>query len=259
MKNRDHAKLESLARVIREVDSALDMETALSIVVKRIREIMAADVCTVYFTEDERERHVIVATDGLSPTVVGHVQCGFGKGLIGKFAESTKPVNPDYVPAKLDEGFVQQSSAGRFNGFLGVPLTHRSKVQGVLVVRQRAAREFDEADAAFLTTRAAQLGGAIVYAKSGGDLCSLCQPDAAKLDWIEGLRGAPGIAVGTGVVVFPPTDLFAVPYRKPGAPQKKEQCLRNAVAQTQEEVRRLNEDLDATLSTADRLYSMATP
>jgi signal transduction protein with GAF and PtsI domain len=252
MKNRDHSKLESLARVIREVDSAPDMETALSIVVKRTREIMAADVCTVYFTEHERQRHVIVATDGLSPTVVGHVQFGFGNGLIGKVAESTKPVNLDHVPAKLDEGFVQQSSAGRFHGFLGVPITHRSKVQGVLVVRQRAAREFDEADASFLITLSAQLGGAIVYAKSSGDLCSLCRPDAAKLDWIEGLPGAPGIAVGTGVVVFPPTDLCAVPYRKPEDPQAEEQCLRNAVAQTQEEVRRLNEDLDGTLSAADR-------
>jgi phosphotransferase system enzyme I (PtsP) len=134
-KNSDRSKLESLGRVIREVDSAPDTETALRVVVERTHAIMAADVCTVYFTEYERQRHVIVATDGLSPTVAGHVQFGFCKGLIGRVAESTKPVNLDHVPEQLDQGFVQQSGAGCFHGFLGVPITHRSKVQGVLVER----------------------------------------------------------------------------------------------------------------------------
>ena len=252
MKNRDHSKLESLARVIREVDSAPDMETALRIVVERTRKIMAADVCTIYFTEHERQRHVIVATEGLSPIVVGHVEFSFHEGLIGRVAESTKPVNLDCVPEQLDQGFVQQTAAGRFHGFLGVPITHRSKVQGVLVVRQRAARQFDDADAAYLTTLAAQLGSAIAYAKASGELCSLCRPDGARPDLIEGLPGAPGIAIGTGVVVFPPADLGAVPNRKPEDPRAEEQRLRNAVAQTQEEVRQLSEDLDETLSAADR-------
>ena len=252
MKNRDRSKLESLARVIREVDSAPDMETALRVVVERTREIMAADVCTVYFTEHERQRHVIVATDGLSPTVVGHVQFGFGNGLIGRVAESTKPVNLDHVPVQLDEGFVQQSGAGRFHGFLGVPLTHRSKVQGVLVVRQRAARRFDDAAGAFLTTLAAQLGGAIAYAKASGDLCSLCRPDGAEPGRLEGLPGAPGIAEGTGIVVFPPADLGAVPNRQPQDPGAEEQSLRDAVACVQAEIRRLAEDLDGTLSPVDR-------
>jgi phosphotransferase system enzyme I (PtsP) len=252
VKNRDRSSLESLARVIREVDSAPNMETALRIVVERTREIMAADVCTVYFTQHERQRHVIVATDGLSPIVVGHVQFSFREGLIGRVAESTKPVNLDRVPEQLDEGFLQQSAAGRFHGFLGVPITHRSTVQGVLVVRQRAARRFDDADAAYLTTLAAQLGGAIAYAKASGELCSLCRSDGDGPSLLEGLPGAPGIAIGTGVVVSSLDDLGAVPNRKPEDPRAEEQRLRNAVAQTQKEVRRLSENLEGTLSAADR-------
>jgi phosphotransferase system enzyme I (PtsP) len=179
--------------------------------------------------------------------VIGHVQFGFGKGLIGRVAESTKPVNLDHVPAQLDEGFVR-----RFHGFLGVPVTHRSKVHGVLVLRQRASRRFDDAAAAFLTTLAAQLGGAIAYAKASGDLCSLCRPDGVEPGRLEGLPGAPGIAVGTGVVVFSLTDLSAVPSRKPEDPGAEEQRLRKAVARVQEEVRRLSADLDGALSAADR-------
>ncbi|MCF7982531.1 MAG: GAF domain-containing protein, partial [Pseudomonadales bacterium] len=110
-------KLESLNRVIREVDSAPDLETALRVVVERTRELMAADVCSVYFTDHDRQRHVIVATDGLAPSVVGRVQIGFGKGLIGRVAEGAIPIHLDHVPAALDEDFFQQSGVERHHGF----------------------------------------------------------------------------------------------------------------------------------------------
>jgi len=248
----EHSRLASLARLIREVDAAPDMETALRVVVERTRVLMAVDACSIYFTEHERRRHVMVATAGLAPTVVGQVQFGFGKGLIGRVAESALPINLEQVPEAPHQEFVRQSGSGPFHGFLGVPITHRSKVLGVLVVRQRAARRFDDADTAILTTLAVQLGSAIAYARASGDLCGLCRPDGAERGWIEGLPGAPGIAMGTGVVVFSSTDLGAVPNRKPEDPRMEEQRLRKAVACVQEEVRRLSADLDGTLSAADR-------
>ena len=248
---RDRAKLKSLARVLREVDSAPDMEKALHVVVTRAREIMAADVCTVYLTERDRQRHVIAATDGLPPTVVGQVQFGFGDGLIGRVAESVVPVNLDDVPEQMDEGFAQQSDAGRFHGFLGVPITHRSKVQGVLVLRQREARHFDDAAGAFLTTLAAQLGGAIAYARASGEVCRLCRPGSVAVGRLEGQPGAPGISVGTGMVVFSPSDLGGVPNRQPQDPGLEERRLHDAVARVRAEIKGLAEGLDGTLSLAD--------
>ena len=44
----EHSKLASLARLIREVDSAPDMETALRVVVERTRVLMAVDACSIY-------------------------------------------------------------------------------------------------------------------------------------------------------------------------------------------------------------------
>ena len=136
----DLSRLESLTRLIREVDAAPDIETALRLVVARTRDVMSADVCTIYFTYHDSQRHVIVATNGLAQEVVGQVQIGFGTGLIGMVAESTTAVNLAEVPEELDKGFVQQAGAGRFHGFLGVPITHRGTVLGVLVVRQRTVR-----------------------------------------------------------------------------------------------------------------------
>ena len=244
-------RLEALTRIVREVDSATDLDTALSVIVSRTREVMSADVCTVYFTDHEQRRHVFAATDGLSPELVGHVQAGFGQGLIGQVADSSHPVNLARVPKELDREFLAQSGSGRYHAFLGVPVTHKRRVQGVLLVRQRKARRFDDADEAFLTTLAAQLGSAIAFAKANGEMCSLCRTSTGGSRRLDGQPGAPGLAVGKGIVVFA-ADLQAVPDRIPDEPCAEESRFRQAVASVREEIARIADDLEGTLSSADR-------
>jgi phosphotransferase system enzyme I (PtsP) len=250
--SKPHQRLDELRRIVREVDSASDLESALGVVVRRTREVMEADVCTVYFTDEAQRRHVIVATDGLSSRVVGRVQFDFGKGLIGQLAESSQPVNLDRVPPELDQGFVLQAGAGRYQGFLGVPVTHKGRVQGVLVVRQRAARRFDDADEAFLSTLAAQLGGAIAYAKASGELGALCRLEAPVPRQIDGLPGAPGIAIGHGALVYVPAELDSVPDRAPEDPDADEAWLRAAIRAVREGIAGLGVDLAGRLTDADR-------
>ena len=132
---------------------------------------------TVYFTDHEQRHHVFAATDGLSGDLVGQVKAGFGRGLIGQVADSSRPVNLAQVPEELDQEFLTQSGTGRYHGFLGVPVIHKRRVQGVLLVRQRKARRFDDADEAFLTTLAAQLGSAIAFARANGEMCTLCRTE----------------------------------------------------------------------------------
>ena len=244
-------RLEALTRIVREVDSATDLDSALSVIVRRTREVMAADVCTIYFTDHEQRRHVFAATDGLSPELVGHVQAGFGQGLIGQVADSSLPVNLAQVPQELDREFLAQSGTGRYHAFLGVPVTHNRRVQGVLLVRQRKARRFDDADEAFLTTLAAQLGSAIAFAKANGEMCSLCRMDTGGTRRLDGLPGAPGLAVGKGIVVFA-ADLQAVPDRIPDDPFAEESRFRQAVSSVRAEIVRIADDLEGTLSSADR-------
>lgn len=122
-------RLAELTRLVREVDSAPDLESALSVLVGRTREIMRVDVCTVYFTDENDRRHVIAATDGLSSRVVGNVHCQFGQGLIGRIAENRRPLNLEQVPPELDRDFLLQTGAERYQGFLGVPVVHKTRVQ----------------------------------------------------------------------------------------------------------------------------------
>ena len=250
-KSRLSNRLEALTRIVREVDAAPDLDSALRVIVRLTREVMAADVCSVYFTEHEQRRHVFAATDGLPPELVGQVQAGFGQGLIGQVADSSHPVNMAHVPEALDREFLAQSGAGRYHAFLGVPVTHKRRVQGVLLVRQRKARRFSEADEAFLTTLAAHLGGAIAYAKLNGEMCNLCRPDAGQSRRLEGLPGAPGIAVGKGIVLFS-ADLQAVPDRVPDDPVLEERGFRQAVSSVRAEIARLADDHEGALSSADR-------
>ena len=195
-------RLAELTRVVREVDSAPDLESALSVLVRRTREVMEVDVSTVYFTDESSRRHVIAATDGLSSSVVGKVQCDFGEGLVGKVAASRRSLNLEHIPPELDQDFLLQAGTERYQGFLGVPVFHKRRVQGVLLVRQHEARRFDDADEAMLTTLAAQLGGAIAHAKASGEWCRVCHPRVAVPSRIDSMAGAPGLAVGVGVAVF---------------------------------------------------------
>ena len=110
-------RLEALIRIIREVDSAPDLDSALSVIVRRTREVMAADVCTVYFTDHEQRHHVFAATDGLSADLVGQVKAGFGRGLIGQVADSSRPVNLAEVPEELDQEFLHSQGAIATTGF----------------------------------------------------------------------------------------------------------------------------------------------
>jgi len=75
-KSRHSNRLEALPRIVREADAAPDLDSALRVIVRRTREVMAAGVCSVYFTEHEQRRHVFAATDGLPPELVGQVPPG---------------------------------------------------------------------------------------------------------------------------------------------------------------------------------------
>ena len=66
--------LDTLRRIIQEVNAAPDLDHALSIIVLRVKQAMAVDVCTVYLMDPANGDHVLMATDGLNPQAVGTVR-----------------------------------------------------------------------------------------------------------------------------------------------------------------------------------------
>ena len=245
--------LETLRRIIQEVNLASGIDQALNIIATRVKEAMQVDVCSAYLSNESQKRHILMATDGLDPDSVGKVWLEFGQGLVSLVAERAEPVNLDDAPSHPRFFFLAQTKENPFHAFLGAPIIHHRKVLGVLVVQQRAQRRFQEDETAFLLTIAAQLAGAIAHAEISGGISGLLNNVADGIS-LAGLAGSPGVAIGTALVVYPPADLEAVPDRQvpPSDLEAEVEVFREAMALAQDDIRKLQGRLQTALSSEDR-------
>ena len=246
--------LDVLRRIVQEVGGAGDLEQALAIIVKRVKQAMAADVCSVYLCDYAQRRHVLMATDGLNPAAVGHVSLVMGDGVVSVVAETAEPLNLDNAPDHSRYQFVAETGEEYYHGFLGVPIIHHRRMLGVLVVRQRQIRKFAEDEVAFLVTMAAQLAGAIAHAEASGGISHNLNSGSSLTAGtiLEGLAGAPGVGIGIALVMYPPADLDAVPDRKPANVDAEIITLKAAVATVQAEIQALGERVGTHLRAEER-------
>jgi phosphotransferase system enzyme I (PtsP) len=202
--------LEVLRNIVQEVNTAASLDAALDIIVRRVRDAMGTEVCSVYMRDVESGRLVFRASEGLNQGEVGRASLAIGEGLVGRVAKREELVNLEEAPSHPNFHLLPGIGEENYNAFLGVPIIHQREVLGVLVVQQRSRRRFDDSEEAFLVTMSAQLAGVIAHARVTGSV----QLDASQAGTkIQGIAGAPGIAIGRAVVVSPEADLYAVPQR----------------------------------------------
>jgi phosphotransferase system enzyme I (PtsP) len=249
--------LDTLRHIIQEVNGASDLGEALQIIVQRVKKTVKTDACSVYLTDFEQRIHVLRATDGLRPESVGKVSLPLHRGLIGLVCERAEPVNLDDAPAHPRYMFTAETGETLYHGFLGAPIILNRKVLGVLVVRQREHRQFDENEEAFLVTLAAQLAGAITHAQASGELLALQQQKEAPTRFLKGLPGAGGVALGEAVVVYPPADLNAIPDRPIQDPEQGVAAFREAVDKVRDNLRTLEKRLEGDLPPEDQALFQA--
>jgi len=240
-----------LHRIIQEVSQADDLEQALAIIVKRVKETMKVDVCSAYLSNEAQQRHILMATDGLNPKAVGSAGLAFGEGLVSLVAERAETVNCESAPDHPRFRFLPGTNEQAFHAFMGAPIIHHRKVLGILVVQQRAQRKFEEEESAFLLTVAAQLAGAIAHAEVSGGIARLVT-DICDGVSLAGLPGSAGVGIGTGLVVYPPADLDAVPDRQVEDTEAEVEVFREAVALAQADIRALQARLSTALSDEDQ-------
>lgn len=238
--------LDVLRRVIQEVNAAGDLTKALDIIVDRVRSAMGTEVCSVYLLDEERKKYVFMATRGLNPAVIGKVTLELGEGLVGYVGERAEPINLKDAQSHPRNRYVAEIGEDKYHSFLGVPIIHHRKVLGVLVVQQQKTRRFDESEEAFLITLSAQLAGVIAHARATGSL-SLSGSEKARSSIFEGMAGAPGVAIGTAVVIFAQAQLDSVSIRKIRNIPKEIKLFEKAVETTKDEIRNTSSKL------ADRL------
>ena len=82
-----------LRAIVQEVNTAEDLEEALEIIVRRVRDAMGTEVCTVYMRDATTDRFIFQATEGLNKAEVVNASLEPGEGLVGLVAEREELIN----------------------------------------------------------------------------------------------------------------------------------------------------------------------
>lgn len=254
--------LDTLRRIIQEVNNAHDLDQALDVIVRRVKKVMNVEVCSVFLTHenDNRVEYVLMATDGLSQDAVGKVRMDEEHGLVSLIGKRAELINLEDAQTNPRYLHFTEASEDEFHSFLGVPIIHHRKVLGVLVIQGSKINKFAEDDETFLITVAAQLAAAIVHAEASGGIDGLNIEDKTadeqvkekRVKPISGLPGAPGVAKGTAVVMYPPADLNAIPDREITDIDAELQLFDAAVESVKNDITSLSERLKDVLPDEDR-------
>src|SRR5262245_39218830 len=196
-------------RIVQEVSAAQNLREALDIATLRIKDAIAAEACSILLVDEEHGEYVLMATAGLNKALINKVRLKFGEGLIGLVGEREEPINVDDAPTHPRFRYYPEVGEEHFHAFLGVPIIYYRQLLGVLFVQQREPRRFDKVEEALLITLSVQLATVIANAQTVGILWELNDRDIDAKTF-SGLPGAPGVAIGTAVVVYPLADLDAV-------------------------------------------------
>ena len=230
--------LEQLREIVQQVNSAKDLQSALDIIVVRVREVMATQVCSVYLFDKDMNAHVLMASRGLNKEAVGHVSLEIGEGSWGLWPNTRNQSISRMPPASQLP--LYSGNRRRKLSLLSRRANHSPpKCFGVVVVQHEQQRRFDEGEEAFLITLSAQLAGVIASAEATGAIAGV-SPSGQKISdtVFAGVPGASGVAIGEMVVVFPKANLYQVPIRQARDLNREIGVFNDALNKVRQDMRR---------------------
>ena len=184
-----------LKKIVEEAATAATPEKQMSYIVSAVRSAMQVSVCSLYLATGNGEL-VLAATDGLDPAAVGNVKVSVGEGVVGNIARNSHPLNLENAGQHPDYLYFPETGEEQYQAYLGVPLVHLRQLIGVMAVQDRQLRKFSSDEEAFLVTIAAQLAATLAQDQDRSAL-EFGEPTHAKDQRISGVKGAPGVAIGT--------------------------------------------------------------
>ncbi|WP_353170223.1 phosphoenolpyruvate--protein phosphotransferase [Acinetobacter rudis] len=251
-------QLETLRRIVQEINSSVCLHDSLDIMVNQVSEAMHVDVCSIYLFDERNQRYLLMATKGLNPEAVGNVALPLGEGLVGLVGQREEIVNLDNVSKHERFAYFPETGEEIYHSFLGVPVMYRRKVMGVMVVQNREAKDFSEAAESFLVTLCAQLSGVIAHAHAVGNIDVFRKPNlSSTYKTFQGSPGAGGIALGRAIILYPLADLAAIPDREADDISEELILLDQAIESVRGEISSLDEKMHDSLMSEERaLFSV---
>ena len=245
--------LDQLRRIVQKVNAAKDLQSALNIIVSRVRESLSTQVCSVYLLDSDINCHVLMASEGLNEEAVGHVSLELGEGLVGLVAKHAEPINLQDAPLHPSYHYLKETGEEEFHAFLGVPIIHHRAVLGVLVVQHEVRRRFDEGEEAFLITLSAQLAGVIAHAEATGAIEGISPSGQKTSDTaFAGVSGSSGVSIGEAVVVFPHADLSLIPDRRAKNIDKEIEFFATCLSAVRGDMAKLHDKLAGQVAEGER-------
>ncbi len=244
--------LEILRSIVQEVNLAKDLKSALGIVVEKIHKALHANATGIYLLDQNKTQFTLRAARGLKQEAIGNVKLKFSEGLVGLVGTRAEPINLGDATRHSNFCFFPEIGEEEFHSFLGVPIVHHRNVLGVLVVQSESHNKFDDDTEAFLVTLASQLAVVLAHAKATGAVLEIQQANKNFHTIFEGVAGAPGVAMGQVVVLYPPADLDAVPNKQANDKVLELKLFNKAVHNVKRDIRAVSMKLAGKLGVQER-------
>ncbi|MCO6180187.1 MULTISPECIES: phosphoenolpyruvate--protein phosphotransferase [Ciceribacter] len=180
----------------------LEPQERLDRIVRQIASNMVAEVCSVYVLRSDGVLE-LYATEGLNKDAVHLAQLKMGQGLVGTIAASAQSLNLSDAQAHPAFRYLPETGEEIYHSFLGVPILRAGRSLGVLVVQNKAQRNYREDELEALETTAMVLAEMIAT----GELKKITRPglelDLTRAVTIEGDSYGEGIGLGYVVLHEP--------------------------------------------------------
>ncbi|MBD9651951.1 phosphoenolpyruvate--protein phosphotransferase [Ensifer sp. PDNC004] len=180
----------------------LEPQERLDRIVRQIAQNMVAEVCSVYVLRSDGVLE-LYATEGLNKSAVHLAQLKMGQGLVGTIAASARPLNLSDAQSHPAFTYLPETGEEIYHSFLGVPILRTGRALGVLVVQNKAMRNYREDEVEALETTAMVLAEMVAT----GELKKITKPglelDLSRPVSIDGNSYGEGIGLGYVVLHEP--------------------------------------------------------
>src|SRR3954467_7525129 len=182
-------QLRFLHEVARLATTARTWDELLETVIDRTRDVLHADVSSLYLLDRDGAYLTLAATNGLDRFQIGRARVPFGEGVTGRVAATREPLVIPDVRADPRFLWVRGIDQRRFvSSMLSVPLSWHDQTVGVLNVQTERERTFSDDDVAQLQAIADLLAGIVEKGRPQTEaeerLEQLRQIDEARLELI---------------------------------------------------------------------------
>lgn len=159
-------EIKILQKITDTIAYNLNLEDVLSEIVDIVEAETKADSVFVYVFDEEAGKLVLSASKNPHPNLLGKISLSIGEGITGWVAQHKEPVEIEKQASDDSRfKFFHNIPEDRYEAFLSLPITFRSKLIGVVNVQYRRPTKHTPSQIELLSTIAKQVGGAIENAR----------------------------------------------------------------------------------------------